>query len=408
MTRPSADRVKALWTGTGTGTISLGPAVTGEPVQAFPAALDGHIVRYLIKHATAMEAEAGYGVYTLFGATLSRLYRFYPTVGGSAVNFSSGDKFVSITASTVDLVVDEAATDPTVTSDINNGFLKGNLRLNTASDAVFFCAHHAAGVARWRRLDGAGVTLDQNDILARIAAGSGDGTGIAAADLAEVTPVAGDKILGWQGGTGLRKFDVVGWPGTGDAAPTLVSKTGTSTLASTERLHQNIIVTSGATNVVFEVPLSAAANSEWRIMPRHTGCTVTKAAGAGSITPTPARIINGGLVIVTVITNVGSTPVIEVRGEVIVPSTSVAGKTYGQDDHGQDFTATGTQVFGAAATFGNGFYVNIWNTAAASIIIDGVDANHTLPVNGVCTVKKRGDGALVCNGSGGDTLLDAA
>lgn len=407
MTRPSADRIKAIWTGTGTGTMSLGGAAPLEAVQAFPAALDGHIVRYVIKHETALEAEAGYGLYTHSGATLSRLYRTYPTPGGSAVNFSGGNKFVAVTDSHIDIVVNESTSDPAASDSISTGFLRGHMWLNTSTQTTWICVVHTAAAAVWSRLDGAGITLDQNDIIARLVAGSGHGAAVAAVDLTEVTPVAGDKILGWQGGTGIRKFDVGSWPGTGDAAPTLVSGSGTFSLASTSRLHQNIIVTSGATSTIFEVPLAAAANSEWRIMPRHDGCTVTKAAGSGSITPSPARLVNGGLVIVTVITNTGSTPVIEVRGEVIVPSTSVTTKTYDNDDHGQDFTATGNQTFPAvASTFQGGFYVNIWNTGAGTISIIGVDATHTVPVHGVVSVKKRGDGALVCNGSGGDTLLD--
>ena len=79
MTRASEDRVMALWTGTGTGTMSLGGAVPGEAARAFPASLDGQYIRYLITHETAIEAEAGVGLYTHSGATLSRLYRTYPT-----------------------------------------------------------------------------------------------------------------------------------------------------------------------------------------------------------------------------------------------------------------------------------------------------------------------------------------
>ena len=79
------------------------------------------------------------------------------------------------------------------------------------------------------------------------------------------------------------------------------------------------------------------------------------------------------------------------------------------DDHGQDFTASGNQTFPCCwQCMPNGFYVNIWATAVISIV--GADATHAVPIHGAAVVKKRGDGALVCNGSGtvGDTLLDAA
>ena len=411
MTRASADRIRAVWTGTGTGTISLGGAAPGEAVQAFPASLDGKVVRYLIEHETAQEAESGYGLYTHSGATLSRLYHTSPGVGvGAVVSFSAGTKFVSPTSSSLDLVVDEATVDPTASDDVTNGFLIGHFRLNTVTKAVHICSSHAAGAATWERLDGAGVTLNQNQLLARLLAGSGPGVGVAAADLTEhLTPGVGDMVPVWVGGTNFRKSNLGNLSTTGDVAPTLVISSGTTfVLASTARMHQNVIITSHANNVVFSVPLSAAANSEWRIMPSHIGCTVAKEAGAGSISPSPARIINGGLVIVTVRSNAGSAPVVEVRGEVVVPSTVVTTKNYLVDDHGQDFTASGNQTFPAVSGFPNGFYVNIWATAAISII--GADATHVLPIHGAVTVKKRGDGALVCNGSGpvGDTLLDAS
>lgn len=408
MTRPSADRIKAMWTGTGTGTMSLGGAADPS-VQAFPAALDGHIVRYVIKHETNNEAESGYGLYTHSGATLSRLYRTAPTLGGSAVSFSAGNKFVAVTDSHIDIVVNESTSDPAASDSISTGFLRGHMWLNTSTQTTWICVVHTAAAAVWSRLDGAGITLDQHDIIARLVAGSGHGAAVAAADLTEhLTPGAGDMVLLWAGGTTLRKSNLGNLATTADAAPLLVSGTGTFPLASTDRMHQNKIITSGATNVIFQVPAAAAANSEWRIMPRHDGCTVTVAAG--TISPTTARIINGGLVIVTVVSNAGSSPVVEVRGEVIVPSTSVTIKSYDADDHGQDFTATGNQTFGAATGFPNGFYVNIWNTGAGAISITGADATHTVPVHGVVTVKKRGDGALVCNGSSAtspDTLLDA-
>ena len=191
----------AVWTGTGTGTMSLGGAPPGEAVQAFPSSLDGQIVRYLIKHETAQEAESGYGLYTHSGATLSRIFHTSPGIGlGGIVSFSSGNKFVTPTASTVDLVVDVATTDPIGTSDINNGFLTGHLRINSVTKAVHICSSHAAGTATWERLDGAGVTLNQNQLLARLLAGSGPGVGVAAADFTDTfdaRELATGARVGW-------------------------------------------------------------------------------------------------------------------------------------------------------------------------------------------------------------------
>src|SRR5688572_20366556 len=228
MTRPAADRVKAIWNGTGTGTMTLAGAATGEPVQAFPSELNGQVVRYLVKHDTAQEAEAGYGVYTHSGTTLSRLYRTYPTRGGAAVAFSAGTKHVSVTPVHLDFVPNIASVNPSINDDIGVGYLQGHIWINTTSNTCYMCVAHTAGAAVWAQLDAAGsaVTVDQHDILARLTAGSGVTTGVAAADLTEEgTPAAGDFLLGWASGSVLRKFDVGDLPtgGGGDLAPTKVT-----------------------------------------------------------------------------------------------------------------------------------------------------------------------------------------
>ena len=413
MTRPAADRVKAIWTGTGTGTITLGGAASGEPVQAFPSELNGQVVRYLIKHDTAQQAEAGYGVYTHSGTTLTRLYRTYPTRGGAAVSFSSGTKFVAVTPVHLDFVPELSTINPSATDDISTGYLMGHIWINTTSDTCYMCVDHTDNAAVWANSDSAGsaVTVDQNDILARLTAGSGVTVGVAAGDLTEdATPGAGDFILGWSGGTLLRKFDIGDLPNAADAAPSLVtSNAATFVLAEASRLHNNVDVTSHQASVVFEVPQAASASSKWLIMPQHDGCTVTINGGVGTLTPSTSRLVNGGLAVVHVRSNPGTAPVVEVRGEVIVPPTAVTTKTYDADDHGQDFVATGTQTFNTVvASLPNGYYVNIKNgNLAATITIDGIDSDHVVPASGVVLVKKWG-ASLVCNGSGGDTVLDAA
>lgn len=411
MARPAADRVKAVWTGTGTGTLTLGGAASGEPVQAFPAALDGLIVGYLIKHDTAQEAEAGYGLYTHSGTTLSRLYVTYPTDGGSPVSFSAGTKHVSVTPIHSLFVPNFDTVDPDQDDNIETGFLAGMTWVNTSTGSVWLLVDHGVGspnTTTWVRIDGAGVTLDQHDILARIASGSGAAAAVADGDLTEeAAPEAGDFLLGWVGGA-LRKINVGNLPATNDAAPTEVpSDAATFALTDAARMHNNVRVVSHQASVVFEVPQAASKNSEWRIEPLHDGCTVTINGGVGTLTPSTARLVNGGLAIVTVTNNPGSAPVVVVRADVIVPPTSVTTKTYDADDHGQDFVATGTQTFGAASGFPSGFYVNIWNNTGSNLTIDGADADHTVPARGVVVVRKIGTG-LICNGSGGDTLLDAS
>jgi hypothetical protein len=409
MTRPAADRVKVVWNGTGTGTMTLSGAVPGEPVQAVPAALDGQVVRYVIVHQSATEAEAGYGTYTHSNTSLTRTYRTYPALGGSAVTFSAGTKHVSITPSHVDIVPNITTANPGVNDDISTGYLIGHYWVNTTNDTVWMCVDHTDGAAVWVQIDpsGASIVIAQNEIGGRVAAGSGPLTGLGVAEITEdETPASGDMLLGWSG-SALRIFDIGNLPSVGDSAPTkVISNAATFPLADAARLHNNVRVVSHQTNVVFEVPQAASAESEWRIEPLHTGCTVAINGGVGTIAPNPARLILGGLAIVTVTANSGSSPTVLVRADVIVPPAAVTTKTYAVDDHGQDFAATGTQTFGAQENFPTGFYVNIWNNTAGDLTVDGVTTDHVIPARGVVTVRKLA-AALVCNGSGGDTLLDS-
>lgn len=102
-----ADRVRETTTTTGTGTISLGGAVTG--FQAFSAAFTtGAVVYYCITDGTAWEV--GYGALTS-GApwTLARSTVLASSNAGSLVNWSAGSKDVFCTQPAASIV----------TSDIN-------------------------------------------------------------------------------------------------------------------------------------------------------------------------------------------------------------------------------------------------------------------------------------------------
>jgi len=90
------DRVKEQTTTTGTGSVTLGGAVSG--FQTFGSAVgDANTTYYAIVHQTADEWEVGLGTYTAAGTLLSRDTILESTNSDAAVNFSAGTKDVFVT-----------------------------------------------------------------------------------------------------------------------------------------------------------------------------------------------------------------------------------------------------------------------------------------------------------------------
>lgn len=87
------DRVKVSATTTGTGTFTLGPAISGY--DDFSVIGDGNTTYYTIVLDT--EWEVGIGTYTASGTTLSRDTVLASSNSGSLVNFSAGTKEVFVT-----------------------------------------------------------------------------------------------------------------------------------------------------------------------------------------------------------------------------------------------------------------------------------------------------------------------
>jgi hypothetical protein len=87
------DRVQETTTTTGTGTVTLGGAVSG--FQAFSVIGDGNTTYYAIYGGS--EWEVGIGTYTASGTTLSRDTILESSNSGSAVDFSAGTKNVFVT-----------------------------------------------------------------------------------------------------------------------------------------------------------------------------------------------------------------------------------------------------------------------------------------------------------------------
>jgi hypothetical protein len=89
------DRVKVLSTTTGTGTLTLGSAVTGY--QSFSVIGDGNSTYYTIAAQATPDWEVGIGTYTASGTLLSRDTILESSNGGAAVDFPAGIKDVFVT-----------------------------------------------------------------------------------------------------------------------------------------------------------------------------------------------------------------------------------------------------------------------------------------------------------------------
>lgn len=89
------DRVKVLATTTGTGTFTLGSAVTG--FQDFSVIGDGNTTYYTISAQATPDWEVGIGTYTASGTLLSRDTILESSNGGAAVDFPAGTKDVFVT-----------------------------------------------------------------------------------------------------------------------------------------------------------------------------------------------------------------------------------------------------------------------------------------------------------------------
>ena len=101
------DRVKEQTTTTGTGSVTLGGAVSG--FQTFGTAVgDANTTYYAIVHQTADEWEVGLGTYTAAGTILSRDTILDSSNAGSAVPFSAGTKDVFVTYAVVASVAEAA------------------------------------------------------------------------------------------------------------------------------------------------------------------------------------------------------------------------------------------------------------------------------------------------------------
>jgi hypothetical protein len=123
------DRVQESSTTTGTGTFTLGGAVTG--FQSFSVIGNGNTTYYAIVGGS--EWEVGLGTYTSSGTTLSRDTVLESSNSGSLVNFSAGTKNVFVTYPAEEAVYqDETGTAYAPQFAASNGLNVNNGTISTS------------------------------------------------------------------------------------------------------------------------------------------------------------------------------------------------------------------------------------------------------------------------------------
>jgi hypothetical protein len=215
-----ADRVKESTTSTGTGTINLGG--TSDGFQTFVSGIgDGNTTYYAISHQTAAEFEVGIGTVTDAATdTLSRDTIISSSNGGSAVNFSAGDKDVIATLPSSKSFVIDNASNTSISANLTATLFSGsgasltninasNVASGTLPDARFPATLPAASGANLTGLNASNLasgTVPDARFPATIPASSGANlTNLNASNVSSGT-LSNDRldtVPTTKGGTGL-------------------------------------------------------------------------------------------------------------------------------------------------------------------------------------------------------------
>ena len=175
------DRVKETTTTTGTGTLTLGGAVTG--FETFAAGIgNSNTTYYAVIHPGSAEFEVGLGTLSSDSSTIARTTIISSSNSDSAVNFSAGTKNIFCTIPASKSVFLDASGNVSVGADLSVGddlTIEGgliDLRSNSgsASQIKFYCevsnAHaqtltaqpHSAAAANTLRLPDSGDSGTQD------------------------------------------------------------------------------------------------------------------------------------------------------------------------------------------------------------------------------------------------------
>ena len=129
------DRVGQSTATTGTGTITLGSALSGY--QALAAGDNGKIVHYTIKDGTAWET--GYGTYTHSGTTLTRTLVASSTGSLISLSGSGVEVYLDLTSrvASIALLTDVAGTDAATTMAVVNLYIEMPAKITKAVRSQF-------------------------------------------------------------------------------------------------------------------------------------------------------------------------------------------------------------------------------------------------------------------------------
>jgi len=265
------DRVRESSSSTGTGTFTLGGAVSG--FQSFSVIGNSNTTYYAIVDATTGSWEVGIGTYTASGTTLSRDTILESSNSGNAVDFAAGVKDVFCTypaERSVDTTTPQTLSDKTIASPI----ITGDATINAQGDLRFADADSSNYVAFQ-----APATVTTN-VLWTLPAADGSANQVLKTDgsgnLGWVTPNAG-TVTSVDVSGGTTGLTTSGGPVTGS---------GTITLAGTLGVANGGTGQTSYTDGQLLIGNTATTGLSKSTLTQGTGITI--ANGNGSITVTNA------------------------------------------------------------------------------------------------------------------------
>ena len=383
-----ADRVQETTSTVGTGTLTLGGAVTGY--RTFNTVFsNGNVVFYTIDDGTG-NWEVGYG--TIGTGTLSRDTVLDSSASGALVSFSAGSKRVFCTAPSVTLLPDQTSNSSKVLS--TNGSIPSWITPNagTVTAVSVSSSNGLAGTSS----GGATPALTLSTTVTGVI--KGNGTAFSAAT-AGTDYSAGTSALA----TGIVKS-------TTSTGALSIAVAGTDYAAAPTGTNVQLLANNGSggfSNVTIGSGLSYS-----------TG-TLSSTAGGGTVTTVSVVSTNG---LAGTVTNATTTPAISlsttITGVLKGDGTAISAATSGTDySAGTSALATGivksttttgalsiatagTDYSAGTSALATGIVKSTTTTGALSIATAGTD--YLAPPSGTAILKANSGGALANATAGTD------